>query len=101
MPRLDAEEGRAREPVERRRLTPPEIVACPRCRACSRSGDPKGVRPDGLDLQRTDVLGFEKLEYELTPDAIDLGLGATLPAVLDLSVQIAGFGRGERGSPFL
>jgi hypothetical protein len=45
------------------------------------------------------VLGFASLEYELTSDAIDLGLGAALPAVLDLSVQIAGFGRGERHRP--
>ncbi len=45
---------------------------------------------------RLDVLGFERLEYELTPDAIDLGLDAALPAVLELGRQIGEFGRGER-----
>ena len=33
---------------------------------------------------RTDVLGFERMEYELTPDAIALGLDAALPAVFEL-----------------
>jgi hypothetical protein len=52
----------------------------------------------GSIFKRTDVLGFQQLEYERTPDAIDLGLGAALPASLDLGIQIGGFGRGERGS---
>jgi hypothetical protein len=43
-----------------------------------------------------EVLGFERLEYELTRDAIDLGLDAALPPVIDLDRQIGGFGRGER-----
>jgi hypothetical protein len=33
---------------------------------------------------RTDVLGFKRMEYELTPDAIELGLGAALRAVFEL-----------------
>lgn len=45
---------------------------------------------------RLDVLGFQRLEYELTPDAIDLGLGAALPPILELESQIGEFGRGER-----
>ena len=45
---------------------------------------------------RLDVLGFERLEYELTPDAIDLGLDAALPAIIQLDRQISEFGRGER-----
>jgi hypothetical protein len=45
---------------------------------------------------RLDVLGFQRLEYELTPDAIDLGLDAALPAVLELESKIGEFGRGER-----
>src|SRR5438552_2043866 len=44
--------------------------------------------------------GFEKIEYELTPDALELGLGAALPATLEIGKE-RGFGRGERGSPFL
>jgi len=47
---------------------------------------------------RLDVLGFQRLEYELTPDAIDLGLNAALPAVLELESKIGEFGRGERNS---
>jgi len=45
------------------------------------------------------VLGFERMEYELTSDAIALGLDAALPAVFELQDQIAEFGRGERDSP--
>ena len=45
---------------------------------------------------RLDVLGFQRLEYELTPDAIDLGLHAALPPILELNRQIGEFGRGER-----
>lgn len=35
------------------------------------------------------------MEYELTPEAIELGLGVALPAVHDLG-QKREFGRGER-----
>jgi hypothetical protein len=45
------------------------------------------------------VLGFQRLEYELTPDAIDLGLDAALPPVIELESKIGEFGRGERDSP--
>ncbi len=50
---------------------------------------------------RLDVLGFQRLEYELTSDAMDLGLDAALPPILELERQIAEFGRGERDSPSL
>jgi hypothetical protein len=45
---------------------------------------------------RLDVLGSQRLEYELTADAIDLGLDAGLPPILELESQIGEFGRGER-----
>ena len=46
---------------------------------------------------RTDVLGFERMEHELTPDAVELGLGAALPAVFEIKPRKIGeFGRGER-----
>lgn len=48
---------------------------------------------------RTDVLGFERLEYELTPAALDLGLGGALPAAYEIGERE--FGRGERDSPSL
>jgi hypothetical protein len=50
----------------------------------------------GAIFARLDVMGFERLEYELTPDAIDLGLDAVLPPILELESQIDEFGRGER-----
>ncbi len=62
----------------------------------------RGHRRSGLVVAPPlDVLGFQRLEYELTPDAIDLGLDAALPPVLGLNRQIGGFGRGERDSPSL
>ena len=39
--------------------------------------------------------------YELTPEAIELGLSAALPAILEVGCQIGEFGRGERDSPFV
>jgi hypothetical protein len=98
MLRLDAEERIAREPAETRRLTPVEIVDYTRSlpRLWADSG------PDGRQalvtaiFARLDVLGFERIEYELTPDAIDLGLDASLPPVMKLGYQIGEFGRGER-----
>jgi hypothetical protein len=41
-------------------------------------------------------MGFEQMIYELTPDAIELGLNAALPPVYELRASIAEFGRGER-----
>jgi hypothetical protein len=40
-------------------------------------------------------------ERLLPPDAVELGLSATLPAVLEFGAHIGEFGRGERGSPFV
>lgn len=48
---------------------------------------------------RTDVQGFERMEYELTPEAIELGLGAALPAVFEIGKERE-FGRGERTSAY-
>jgi hypothetical protein len=42
---------------------------------------------------------FRNSKYELTSDAVDLGLDAALPPILELERQIGEFGRGERGSP--
>jgi hypothetical protein len=36
------------------------------------------------------------MTYELTLDAVELGLQATLPAVLEIVGQVGEFGRGER-----
>ncbi|HEY5435462.1 MAG TPA: hypothetical protein VIK13_09530, partial [Candidatus Limnocylindrales bacterium] len=94
---LDAEEQGARDPVERGRLTSSEVVAYLR----SLPSLWADAGPDGRQalatalFARTDVLGFERMEYELTPDAIELGLGAALPAVFEIGKERE-FGRGER-----
>ena len=60
--------------------------------------------PDGRQalatalFARTDVQGFERMEYELTPEAIELGLDAALPTVFEIGKEHE-FGRGERDSP--
>ena len=98
MARLDAEQRLALEPLGDRRLSPSEIVAYLR----SLPGLWADSGPDGRQalvvaiFARLDVLGFQRLEYELTPDAIDLGLDAVLPAVLELESKFGEFGRGER-----
>jgi hypothetical protein len=97
MAQLDAEEQAAREPAERGRLTSSEVVTYLRSLPSlwSDSG------PDGRQalatalFARTDVQGFERMEYELTPEAIELGLGAALPAVFEIGKERE-FGRGER-----
>jgi hypothetical protein len=103
MTRLDAAEALARQPLEAPRLTPLEIVDYLRSLPAlwADSG------PDGRQVitnaifARTDVLGFRRLEYELTEDAIELGLDAALPSVLELKSKVGGFGRGERDSASL
>jgi hypothetical protein len=46
-------------------------------------------------FSKIEVEGYRRMTYELTPDAIDLGLDATLPAELAVGAQIGEFGRGE------
>ena len=96
--RLDGEERVAREPVDGPRLTPSEIVAYLRSLpSLWADAGPAGRQALATAIfARTDVLGFERMEYELTPDAIELGLDAALPAVYELGSKIGEFGRGER-----
>jgi hypothetical protein len=98
MARLDAEERIAREPVISRRLTPTEIVDYARSlpRLWADAGPDGRQAMVGAIFARLDVLGFQRLEYELTTDAIDLGFDTALPPVIDLERQIGEFGRGER-----
>ena len=98
MAQLDAEEQAAREPVEAGRLSSGEVVeylhSLP---ALWAEAGPDGRQALATALfARTEVTGFEQMVYELTPDAIELGLDAALPAVFELSGTIAEFGRGER-----
>jgi hypothetical protein len=96
--RLDAEERIAREPLEGPRLTAQQIADYTRSLPglWEESGVVGRQALVVAIFARLDVLGFKRLEYELTPDAIDLGLDAALPRVIDLGSQIAEFGRGER-----
>jgi hypothetical protein len=61
--------------------------------------------PDGRQalvtaiFARLDVLGFQWLEYELTPDAIDRGLDAALPPTAELESQIGEFSSFRAWSP--
>jgi hypothetical protein len=98
MARLDAETRIAREPAISRRLTPTEIVDYMRSlpRLWADAGPDGRQAMVGAIFARLDILGFQRLEYELTADAIDLGLDATLPAVIELESKIGEFGRGER-----
>ena len=101
--RLDAEERVAREPVETRRLTPPEIVDYTRSlpRLWTDSG------PDGRQalvnaiFARHEVLGFQRLEYESRRTRSTSA--STLPCRRPSSskARSAGYGRGERGSASL
>ena len=50
---------------------------------------------------KLEVEGYQKMTYELTPDVVDLGLGAALPARLETGGHTGGFGRGERASASL
>lgn len=97
MAQLDVKEQAAREPGETTRLSPREVVdylrSLPSLWADSGS-DGRQALATAL-FGRTDVVGFERMEYEVTPDAVELGLGAVLPAVLEIG-QKREFGRGER-----
>ncbi len=103
MARLDDDERIAREPLDKPRLTAQEIGEYTRSlpRLWAESGTVGRQSLVVAIFARLDVLGFKQLEYELTPDAIDLGLDAALPPVMDLGSQIAECGRGERLSPHM
>ncbi len=98
MSRLDAEESLVRDAAAPARLSPPQIVdylrSLPRLWAEAGSDGRQALAVS--IFARVDVMGFRRLEYELTDDAIELGFDDALPAVMELGDQIAEFGRGER-----
>jgi DNA invertase Pin-like site-specific DNA recombinase len=98
MARLDADERMARQPLEAAPLSPPEIVDYVRSLpSLWADAGPAGRQALATAIfARTEVLGFERLEYELTADALDLGLDAALPARMRLGQKVGEFGRGER-----
>jgi hypothetical protein len=98
MARLDAEEALARVPFDGRRLSPSEIIdylrSLPTLWADSGTAGRQAIV--SAIFAQIDVLGFERMEYELSADAVGLGLDAALPPVMQLKGKVAEFGRGER-----
>ena len=82
MLRLDAEAEVARQPREDRRLAPAEVVAYLRSLpAMWADSGPEGRRALATALfAKIEVEGYQRMEYELTPEAIELGLSGALPA---------------------
>ena len=101
MARLDAEQVVARQPRQQRRLDPADVVAYLRSLpSLWADAGPEGRQALASALfAKTEVEGYKKMTYELTPDAVELGLHAALPEVFRL--DFGEFGRGERGSPLL
>ena len=77
MARLDAEEALAQVPLDGRRLSPTEIVdylrSLPTLWADSGTAGRQAIV--SAIFAQIDVLGFERLEYELSADAIRSGTG--------------------------
>jgi hypothetical protein len=102
MVRLDLEAEAARQPRQHRRLAPGEVVDYLR-------SVPALWTDSGADGRRAlaralfssiEVEGDRRMIYELTPDAVALGLDVALPAVLEVGADVE-FGRGERDSASL
>ena len=76
MARLDAEQAVARQPREQRRLEPAEVVAYLRSLpSLWADAGPEGRQALASALfAKTEVEGYQKMTYELTPDAVELGL---------------------------
>jgi hypothetical protein len=101
MARLDAEQQVARQPRQHQRMAPDEVVAYLRSlpKLWADAG-PEGRQALASALfTKLEVEGYTKMRYELTPDAVTLGLGAALPAQTETGGHTGGFGRGERGRP--
>jgi hypothetical protein len=97
MARLDAEQQVAKQPRQARRLEPVEVVAYLRSLpALWKDAGPEGRQALATALfTKLEVEGYVKMTYELTPDAVELGLDRALPARFTL--EEGGCGRGERG----
>ena len=100
MARLDAESAVARQPRQHQRMAPDDVVAYLRSLpSLWNDAGPEGRQALASALfTKLEVEGYQTMRYELTPEAVDLGLGAALPAQLETGGHTGGFGRGERGS---
>ena len=101
MARLDAEQQVARQPRQHQLMAPDEVVSYLRSLpSLWAEEEPEGRQALATALfARTEVEGYQKMTYELTPDAVELGLHAALPEVFRL--YYGEFRRGERGSASL
>jgi hypothetical protein len=96
MAQLDTEEQAARGAIEPERLSSAEVVAYMSSRpSLWADAGPEGRQGLATTLfGRTDVLWFQRMEYELTPDTVEIGLGAALAAVFEMrprrSVSLVG-----------
>ena len=81
MLRLDAEAEVARRPRDDRRMAPAEVVAYLRSLpAMWADSGPEGRRALATALFATiQVEGYQRMDYELTPEAVELGLSGALP----------------------
>ena len=98
MARLDAEQQVARQPRQQQRMAPDEVVAYLRSLpSLWADSGPEGRQALASALfTKLEVEGYTKMRYELTPDAVTLGLGAAVPAQTETGGHTGGFGRGER-----
>ena len=98
MNRLDEEERIAREPSGAQPLTAGEVLEYARSlpRLWAEAGSSGRQALTQALFGRLDVLGYQHLEFELSADAIDLGLDAALPHAIELEREVREFGRGER-----
>jgi hypothetical protein len=96
MSRLDAETEVTRQPHQHQRLAPAEVVGYLRSLpSLWPDSGPAGRQAIATALfARTEVEGYRRMTYELTPDAIELGLNAALPPEFEFGKRE--FGRGER-----
>ena len=99
MARLDAEQQVARQPRQQQRMAPDEVVVYLRSLpSLWADSGPEGRQAIASALfTKLEVEGYTKMRYELTPDAVTLGLGAALPAQTETGGHTGRFGRGERG----
>jgi hypothetical protein len=89
MARLDTLEALAQVPLGGRRLSPTEVVDYLRSLPTlwADSGTAGRQTMVSAIFAQLDVPEFKRLEYELSPDAIALGLDAALPSVMEAKGQ--------------
>jgi len=92
----------ARQPLQEPRLEPAEAVAYLRSLpSLWADTGPEGRQALATALfAKLEVEGYRRVTYELTSEAVELGLDAALPAVLETGGQIGEFGRGERSRAY-